>query len=63
MPKLLSADEIAAYHDRGYHFPVDALSASEVADFRHKLEDYEASSGGPIKAEIRHRYPLFRITL
>ena len=55
MPKLLSADEIAAYHDRGYHFPVDALSASEVADFRGKLEDYEASSGGPIKAEMRHR--------
>jgi hypothetical protein len=55
MPKLLSADEIAAYHDRGYHFPVDALSPSEVADFRHQLEDYEAVSGGPIKAEMRHR--------
>ena len=55
VPKLLSEPEVADYRDRGYHFPLDALSAGEVADFRRKLEDYEASSGGPIKAEIRHR--------
>src|ERR1700724_645938 len=55
MPKLLSTDEVAGYRDRGYHFPIDALSAGEVADFRRKLEDYEAESGGPIKGEMRHR--------
>ena len=55
MPKLLSEDDVAGYRDRGYHFPIDALSASEVADFRRKLEDYEAQSGGPIKGEMRHR--------
>ena len=55
MPKLLSAEEVAAYRAHGYHFPVDALSAGEVADFRRKLEDYEAESGGPIKGEMRHR--------
>lgn len=27
MPKLLSNDEVAVYRDRGYHFPVDALSS------------------------------------
>ena len=37
MPKLLSEDQVAAYRDRGYHFPIDALSASEVAEFRRKL--------------------------
>jgi len=37
MPKLLSEDEVAAYRDRGYHFPIAALSASEVIDFRRKL--------------------------
>ena len=47
MTKLLSKDDVAAYRDRGYHFPVDALSANEVAGFRRKLEDYEAESGGP----------------
>ena len=55
MPKLLSENDVAAYRDRGYHFPVDALSAGEVTDFRRRLEDYEAASGGPIKGEMRHR--------
>ena len=49
MPILLSTDEVAGFRERGYHFPVDALGAGEVADFRRKLEDYEAESGGPIK--------------
>jgi ectoine hydroxylase-related dioxygenase (phytanoyl-CoA dioxygenase family) len=31
------------------------LSQSEVKEFRAKLEDYEAKSGGPIKGEMRHR--------
>src|ERR1700748_447323 len=55
MPKLLSKDEVTDYRDRGYHFPIDALSPGEVADLRRKLEDYEAESGGPIKGEMRHR--------
>ena len=55
MPNVLSQSEVEAYRDRGFHFPVDALSASEVADFRGQLEDYEARSGGPIKGEMRHR--------
>ena len=55
MPKLLSEKEVSAYQDRGYHFPIDALNAIEVADFRRKLEDYEVLSGGPIKGEMRHR--------
>jgi non-haem Fe2+, alpha-ketoglutarate-dependent halogenase len=55
MTKLLSEQEVAVYRDRGYHFPINALSESEVAGFRRKLEDYEAETGGPIKGEMRHR--------
>jgi hypothetical protein len=55
VPKLLSENQVTSYRDRGYHFPVDALSAAEVAEFRRRLEDYEARSGGPIKGEMRHR--------
>ena len=55
MPNVLSEREVAGYRERGYHFPVDALSAGEVADFRGRLEDYEARNGGPIKGEMRHR--------
>ena len=50
MTKLLSENEVAGFRERGYHFPVNALSESEVAEFRGKLEDYEARTGGPIKA-------------
>src|ERR1700726_3447804 len=54
MTRLLSENEVAGYRDNGYHFPVDALSAGEVAGFRRKLEDYEGRSGGPISGEMRH---------
>ena len=40
MTKLLSEAEVAGYRERGYHFPVNALSAGEVTEFRRKLEDY-----------------------
>ena len=46
MTKLLSDSEVAAYRERGYHFPLDVLSESEVAAFRKQLEDYEQKSNG-----------------
>src|SRR6201990_1891539 len=55
MTKSLSERDVAEYRERGYHFPVDVLTEREVADFRGKLEDYEARTGGPIKGEMRHR--------
>jgi non-heme Fe2+,alpha-ketoglutarate-dependent halogenase len=55
MTKLLSESEVAGYRARGYHFPVNALSETEVAEFRGKLEDYEARTGRPIQGEMRHR--------
>jgi non-haem Fe2+, alpha-ketoglutarate-dependent halogenase len=55
MKKTLTEREVSLYRERGYHFPVDVLSQAEVADFRGRLEAYEARSGGPIKAEMRHR--------
>jgi non-heme Fe2+,alpha-ketoglutarate-dependent halogenase len=55
MTKLLSESEVETYRQRGYHFPIEALSESEVAGFRKKLENYETESGGPIKGEMRHR--------
>lgn len=55
MTKVLSENEVRDYRNRGYHFPVEVLSATEVAEFRGKLEAYEAKTGGPIKGEMRHR--------
>ena len=50
MTKLLSEGEVADLRERGYHFPVDALSESEVAEFRGKLEDYEAEAAARSRA-------------
>jgi len=55
MTKLLNEDEVTNYRERGYHFPVNALTENEVGEFRGKLEEYEARTGGPIKGEMRHR--------
>ena len=55
MTKVLTENEVSSYRERGYHYPVDVLSQAEVLEFRRKLEDYEARSGGPIKGEMRHR--------
>ena len=51
MPKVLREAEVDAYRRNGYHFPVDVLSADEVAGFRGKLEDYEAASGDLVRAQ------------
>ena len=45
--EIAERKEVAGYRERGYHFPVNALSDSEVTEFRGKLEDYEAKTGGP----------------
>lgn len=55
MPKVLTAAEVDAYNTKGYHFPLDVLSASEVTDVRAALEGYERRSGGPISGAMRHR--------
>jgi ectoine hydroxylase-related dioxygenase (phytanoyl-CoA dioxygenase family) len=55
MPKMLTPAEVEAYETKGYHFPIDVLSASEVAAARGELEAYERQSGGPISGAMRHR--------
>jgi chlorinating enzyme len=52
---MLTDADVDGYRRNGYHFPVDVLSAEEVAGFRRRLESYEAASGGPIQGEMRHR--------
>jgi hypothetical protein len=42
MLKSLTQDQVEAYHRDGYLSPIDALSASEAAEFRRALEQAEA---------------------
>ena len=55
MTKVLTAADVSRYDATGYHFPIDVLSASEVAECRRQLEGYEARAGGPISGGMRHR--------
>lgn len=46
MPKVLTPAEVAAYRERGYHFPVRACSSAEAAGLRDRLRESEARCGG-----------------
>jgi ectoine hydroxylase-related dioxygenase (phytanoyl-CoA dioxygenase family) len=48
----------AAFRDRGYDFPLDAISPKEAAVLRQRLEQYERVSGGPINDHLRHKSHL-----
>jgi ectoine hydroxylase-related dioxygenase (phytanoyl-CoA dioxygenase family) len=58
MPKDLTESAVARYHETGYHFPVDVLSAAEARGYRDRLEAYEARTGGPLQGSMRHKSHL-----
>ena len=58
MPKLLSPEAEAQYERDGYYVPVRVLSAEEALSYRRRLEAYEATTGGPIQNNWRHKVHL-----
>ena len=58
MPKVLTDAAVAAYRRDGYYFPVPAISASQAADYRRRLEVHEARSGAPLQGNWRHKTHL-----
>jgi hypothetical protein len=55
MTSSLSEDSMATYQRNGYLCPLDVLSAEEAADCRTKLEAAEASAGGALAPEHKHK--------
>jgi hypothetical protein len=45
MPKHLSAEQLAHFRSEGYVFPFRAVSAAQAADYRSRIEAYEAEVG------------------
>ncbi len=45
MPKILSDNDVRAFHERGFVSPVRVISEAEADDCRRKLEAYEAETG------------------
>lgn len=53
MRKRLSAEQVRSYRADGFLFPLYALSAEEVAEYRNALEATEAQLGGSLMAVDR----------
>ena len=55
---MLSSEAVAKYKRDGYYFPIDILTPDGAGEYRKRLEDYEARSGGPLTGAMRHKSHL-----
>lgn len=53
MSKVLTADQVQAYHRDGFFFPIRIMSSEEAADLRHKFEALEATIDGEVQERFR----------
>src|SRR5829696_619053 len=58
MPKLLSPDQIDAFHRDGCIFPIRVMPVADALAIRARLEAFEARTGGPLKGDLRHKSHL-----
>ncbi|MBK1659043.1 phytanoyl-CoA dioxygenase family protein [Paracraurococcus ruber] len=55
MPASLPADAVAAYRDRGYHFPIRAFPGTEASRLLHQLRETEARLGGRLEGRMNQK--------
>ena len=55
---MLSAPTIERFQRDGFLFPVRVMSAAAAAQCRRKLEEFEGSTGGPLRGDLRHKSHL-----
>jgi len=53
--KRLNAEQVDAYHRNGFCFPVAAISGSDAAEIRARLEFYEADHGSIMETALRNK--------
>ena len=58
MPKILTQEQIDTFWRDGCVFPVRVMPAERAIAIREKLEAFEASTGGPLKGDLRHKTHL-----
>jgi non-heme Fe2+,alpha-ketoglutarate-dependent halogenase len=58
MPKLLTPAQVAQYHECGFVSPTRVMSADAALEYRRRLEAFEASTGGPLGGDLRHKSHL-----
>ncbi|MHB8493437.1 MAG: phytanoyl-CoA dioxygenase family protein [Casimicrobiaceae bacterium] len=61
MPNVLTPSQIDQYRREGCVFPVRVMSESDALELRRGLESFEATTGGPLRGDLRHKsHLLFR---
>ncbi|MDF1720157.1 MAG: phytanoyl-CoA dioxygenase family protein [Minwuia sp.] len=58
MTRFLTEAQVADYQRDGFLFPLRAFAPETAAAYRHRLESYETETGGPIRANMRHKVHL-----
>jgi len=53
--KQLKAEQVAAYHQNGFYFPVRVMPESEAAEYRSRLEAYEAGNKLIMETALRNK--------
>ena len=55
MSRSLSNADVAAYHERGYHFPLRVFSAAEMAGIYDRFRATEAKVGGRLEGRMNQK--------
>lgn len=58
MPKILTPAQVDTFRRDGCVFPIRVMSTAEAKAIRDQLEDFERSTGGPLKGDLRHKSHL-----
>jgi len=58
MPKLLTRAQVEQFRRDGYVHPVRVMSVEQAGELRGRLEAFEASTGGPLQGNYRHKAHL-----
>ncbi len=58
MSKLLTPSQIEHYHTNGYIAPIRVMPVEQALLLRARLEEFEATQGGPLKGALRHKSHL-----
>ena len=59
MPKALSKEAVAQFHDHGWVSPVPVFSRQETERYQDQFAEWESRNGGPVEGQLRNKSHLF----
>lgn len=58
MLKILTQAQIDQFREQGFVSPIRVMPIEEALGYRRRLERFEATSGGPLRGDLRHKSHL-----